>query len=71
VNITPDGMEFLKDELNIISNYYNKLMDSISEEEKILLLKLIGNFLDVMTQELPSKVNYDKQKMKARKITIE
>ncbi len=71
VNITPEGMEFLKNELNIISYYYNKLMDSISEEEKILLLKLIGNFLDVMTQELPSKANADKQKMKARKITIE
>ena len=71
VNITPEGMEFLKNELNIISYYYNKLMDSISEEEKILLLKLIGNFLDVITQELPSKANADKQKMKARKITIE
>ena len=71
VNITSDGMEFLKNELNIISYYYNKLMDSISEEEKILLLKLISNFLEVMTQELPSKVNSDKQNMKARKITIE
>ncbi|MDD4113575.1 MAG: MarR family transcriptional regulator, partial [Herbinix sp.] len=49
VNITPEGMEFLKNELNIISYYYNKLMDSISEEEKILLLKLISNFLDVIT----------------------
>jgi DNA-binding MarR family transcriptional regulator len=71
VNITPEGMEFLKNELNIISYYYNKLMDSISEEEKILLLKLISNFLDVITQELPSKANADKQNMKVRKITIE
>lgn len=70
VNITDDGLEFIKNELKTISYYYSKLMDSISEDEKILLLKLFGKLLELILQDLPDRTKPDKDK-KIRKIIIE
>lgn len=70
VTITQEGIEFLTDELNYISYYYNRIMDSISEEEKILLLKLISRFLDIVSKESPNKANSDINR-RLRRIPIE
>lgn len=70
VNLTDDGLEFIKNELNTISYYYSKLMDSISEDEKILLLKLFSKLLELILQDLPDRTKPDKDK-KIRKIIIE
>ena len=70
VTITQEGIDFLTNELNNISYYYGRIMDSISEEEKILLLKLISRILDIVSKEAPNKMNSDINK-KVRKIPIE
>ena len=71
VSISPTGIEFITNSLNIISQYYNMLWDSISKEEKKLLLKLINNFINLINQELPTKADIGNQKARVRKITIE
>ncbi|HOA82057.1 MAG TPA: MarR family transcriptional regulator [Defluviitaleaceae bacterium] len=71
VSISPTGIEFITNSLNIISQYYNMLWDSISKEEKKLLLKLIDNFINLINQELPTKADIGNQKARVRKITIE
>jgi DNA-binding MarR family transcriptional regulator len=71
VTITRDGMEFLTTELKGIGNYYSMLMESISDEEKILLLKLISKILDILSQNLSNKSSSKELDKKVRKIVIE
>ena len=69
VSMTPEGMQVLRDELNSISFYYNHLMDSLSEEEKILLLKILSKLMDAVTMDLSERTKPGEKKI--RKITIE
>lgn len=71
VTITSEGMEFLKKELKVLSQYYVKLMDVISEEEKVLLIKLTGKLLDIISQEIQGCLSEKKESTRVRKISIE
>lgn len=70
VTITPEGNDFLANELKIVSHYYSRIMDSISEEEKLLLLKLISGFLDILSQKPPYQADSNTNK-RVKRITIE
>lgn len=70
VSLTSEGIEFIRNELNSISHYYNRLMEAVSEDEKLLLLKLGSKLIELMLEELPGKKNTDANK-KVRKIIIE
>jgi DNA-binding MarR family transcriptional regulator len=71
VTMTQKGRDFLATELNTIGFYYNQLMEAITEEEKVLLLKLIGKFLDIISRDLSKNSNSNKQNKGVRRIIIE
>jgi DNA-binding MarR family transcriptional regulator len=70
VSLTSEGIKFIRNELKTISHYYNKLMDSVTDEEKLLLLKLGSKLIELMLEELPVNKTKDMNK-KVRKIIIE
>lgn len=71
IAISSEGMELLTNELKTISNYYLRFMESITEEEKLLLIKIIGKFLDIISQDISDKINSQEKSKKVRKIEIE
>ena len=70
ITISSEGMEFLASEIKAIGYYYNLIMESITKEEMLLLIKLIGKLLDIMSQDLSNKSDMNDNK-KVRKIIIE
>lgn len=71
IAISQEGMELLARELKTLGNYYLRFMETITEEEKLLLIKMVGKFLDIISQDLSDKVNSQEKSKKVRKIEIE
>lgn len=71
IGISDEGKEFLQKQLKELGYYYSLLMESITEDERTLLLGLIGKFFDIVSNDHEKKDrNQDKKKV-VKKITIE
>lgn len=71
IAICQEGKDFLSGQLSMISHYYKLLMETITEEEKILLIKLVAKFLEIASQDLSKSRTQEEKKKKMKKITIE
>lgn len=71
IEICQEGKEFLAQQLKLLEHYYHIFMERMNEEEKLLLLSLVGKFIEVISQELSNKEQPQEQKKTVKKITIE
>jgi DNA-binding MarR family transcriptional regulator len=71
IAICEDGKEFLTSQFKLMEHYYTLLMNSLSEDEKLIFIKLIGKFLEIVSQDLSKTDNLQEEKKKVKKITIE
>lgn len=71
VSITTEGTELISNEFDSIRRYYIKIMDSISEEEKHLLLKLIAKILELLSNDVSQNETSRHKNKKLRRIIIE
>ncbi len=71
IGISEDGVGFLKQQLKDLEHYYHRFMDIMTNEEKMLLIKLIGRFFEIISQDNnKNEVGQEKKKV-IKKITIE
>lgn len=71
IAICQEGKDFLTRQLQTIEHYYDLFMGSMTEEEKLILLRLVGKFVELISQDLSkSDMNQEKDK-RVKKITIE
>lgn len=71
IAICQEGKDFLIRQLKIIEHYYKLLMGNMTEEEKLLLLRLVGRFLEIVSKDLSNTDIFEDNKKKVKKITIE
>lgn len=71
IGICPEGKDFLAEQLKIIERYYRLFMDTITEEERIVLMRLVGRFLEIVSLDLQNKDQRNEKKKEVRKIIIE
>lgn len=71
IAICQEGKDFLARQLKIVEHYYKLLMSTITEEEKIVLISLIGKFLEIVSHDLTNKDIFQEEKKKIKKIIIE
>jgi DNA-binding MarR family transcriptional regulator len=71
IAICQEGIDFLNKQLKIIEHYYNLLMGNMSEEEKMLLIRLAGRFIDIVSRDLSEQGELQEDKKRVKKITIE
>lgn len=70
IELRPEGREFLKEQFKIIERYFFLFMNQITEDEKKVLVRLIGKFLEVVSQDFQMELQQGKKK-EIRKIVIE
>lgn len=71
IGISQMGKEFLADQLKHLEHYYQLFMSSVTDEEKVLMLKLISKLLDLVTQDLANKEPLQETKKAIKRIIIE
>lgn len=71
IGISEEGKEFLAEQLTLLERYYQMFMGALSEEEKLVLIRLVSKFLDIVTQDLMNKDTAQDKKKQVKKITIE
>lgn len=71
IGISEAGKDFLAEQIKLLERYYHLFMDAISEEEKIILIRLVGKLLTVITQDLSDNDQKEEQKKTVKRITIE
>ena len=71
IAISEEGTRFLLLQLQELEHYYQLFMASVTEEEKRLLVSLIGRFLDIISKDLSNKKQVQETKKTIRKIIIE
>lgn len=71
IGISEQGKEFLAMQLKEMERYYEMFMGAVTEEEKVLLIRLVGKFLDIVTRDLADKEQLQEAKKTIRKIIIE
>lgn len=71
IGISEAGKEFLADQLKQLEHYYQLFMSSVTDEEKVLLLRMISKFLDLVTQDLANKEPLQETKKAIKRIIIE
>lgn len=69
--ICEEGKEFLAAQLKELEHYYKLFMDAVTEEEKLVLFRVVAKFLDIMTSDLSKKDPIQETKKTLRKIIIE
>lgn len=73
IGISEEGKEFLLGQFKELEHYYQLIMESITDEERMLLLKLIGRVFEILSQDQnnnKNNISQDKKKI-VKKITIE
>jgi len=50
-----DGKQFLAEQFQLLERYYQLFMNTLSEDEKLMLIGLVSRFLDVVTKDLMHK----------------
>jgi DNA-binding MarR family transcriptional regulator len=71
IGISEEGKSFLSNQLKELERYYELFMESITSEEKVLLIKMIGRFLDIVSRDLADKDQLQETKKTIRRIIIE
>lgn len=71
IELCPEGISFMLQQLKTLERYFHLFMDNITEEDKIVLIRLVGKFLEVMSQDLQKNTQSNDLKKGIRKITIE
>lgn len=71
IAITQEGKEFLSKQLQMIERYYELIMSSLNEDEKLILIKMIGKVLDIISKGITNKDNNQEEKRVVKKIIIE
>ncbi len=71
IGISEEGKEFLTNQLKELERYYELFMETITSDEKVLLIKLVGKFLDVVSHDLADKEQLQEAKKTVRRIIIE
>ncbi len=71
IAVTEAGKSFLAEQIKSLERYYQLFMEAVTEEEKLVLFRLIGKFLDIMTTDLIKKDQVQDTKKSIRKIIIE
>lgn len=69
--ISEEGKHFLSEQLKELERYYELFMESITNEEKVLLVKIIGKFLDIVSRDLADKNQVQETKKTVKRIIIE
>ncbi len=71
IGISEEGKDFLSKQLKELERYYELFMDTLTSEEKVLLIKIVGKFLDIVSRDLMDKDQPPVTKKTIRKIIIE
>lgn len=71
IGMNEAGREFLADQFKLLERYYQLFMGSISDEEKLVLIRLVSKFLDIVTRDLMNKDSVQEVKKTIKKIVIE
>lgn len=71
IGITPEGKALLLGLFKELEHYYKLIMEAITEQERNLLLKLIGKVFEIISQDHTKKEKNQDHKKTVRKITIE
>jgi DNA-binding MarR family transcriptional regulator len=71
IAVTEAGKSFMAEQIKSLERYYQLFMAAVTEEEKLVLFRLIGKFLDIMTTDLIKKDQVQDTKKSIRKIVIE
>lgn len=71
IALSQEGMEFIAEQMKVLGHYYSLFMETLTEEEKGLLLKLLSRFLDIISQDFMKKDASQEQKIKVKRIMIE
>ncbi len=71
IGMNEAGKEFLFDQFKMLERYYQLFMEALSEEEKLVLIRLVSKFLDIVTKDLLGKDEAQITKKTVKKITIE
>lgn len=71
IGISEAGKDFLSGQMKELERYYELFMESVTKEEKVLLIKIAGKFLDIVSRDLADKNQPQETKKTIRKIIIE
>lgn len=71
IHLTVKGKQILQDEIDLIAHFFYKIMDAVSEEEKIILFRVMEKIFKVLSQEIESNTVDSNRKKKIKRIIIE
>jgi len=71
IKLCPEGKEFLLQQLKVIEHYYHLFLGGITEEDRIALMRLIGKFLEIISEDLSNQHQPQESKKPIKKIIIE
>jgi DNA-binding MarR family transcriptional regulator len=71
IGINEEGKEFLAEQFKMLERYYQMFMGALSDEEKLVMIRLVSKFLDIVTQDLMNQDTEQDKKKSVKKITIE
>lgn len=69
--ISEEGRGFLANAMKELEYYYNQFMKTVTEEEKLVLFRIAGKLLDIVTDNRAKKEQLQETKKTIRKIIIE
>jgi DNA-binding MarR family transcriptional regulator len=69
--ICEKGKDFLSTQMKEMEHYYQLFMGAVTEEEKLVLFRIVAKFLDIMTNNTVKKELAQETKKTIRKIIIE
>jgi MarR family transcriptional regulator, organic hydroperoxide resistance regulator len=69
--ISEEGKDFLAKQLKELERYYKLFMETVTEEEKLVLFRIAAKFIDIMTNDITKKEEAQEAKKTIRKIVIE
>jgi DNA-binding MarR family transcriptional regulator len=71
IAICEEGKNFLAEQFQLLEHYYELLLGNITEEEKLVLIRLIGKFLEIISNDLSEDKKKEESTPKIKRITIE
>lgn len=71
IAICEEGKNFLAEQFQLLEHYYELLLGNITEEEKLVLIRLIGKFLEIISNDLSEDKKKEESAPKIKRITIE
>lgn len=71
IQLTDDGLNTIKQIVNVIVHYGQLVMDSFTREEVTLVFKLIDKVMDTLSQDREKNTRQEDAKSRVKKITIE